>query len=167
MDSAHLQSSSFCKWSVHLLLLKRRSTVTRKIEVVQAGHVCKRSIVKVVFCRRLWGFCSPSPTSKNSDVWYAFRWRLHAAIPTAFKESKLNSKIPLCYPEKLNVTGGWLDYRSNISEWNLHLDNEPELPFYFAFLIRIKRKPSGIITTQLYHHFVRKKVQELIRSVVV
>lgn len=37
-------------------------------------------------------------------------------VPPAFKESKLNSKIPLCYPEKLNVTGGWLDYRSNISE---------------------------------------------------
>lgn len=73
MDSAHLQSSSFCKWSVHLLLLKRRSTVTRKIEVVQAGHVCKRSIVKVVFCRCLWGFCSPSPTSKNSGRLVCFQ----------------------------------------------------------------------------------------------
>lgn len=125
---------------------------------------CKGFLFFVVGCEV---FVPPPPLPKTPDVWYAFRWRLHAAIPTAFKESKLNSKIPLCYPEKLNVTGGWLDYRSNISEWNLHLDNEPELPFYFAFLIRIKRKPSGIITTQLYHHFVRKKVQELIRSIVV
>lgn len=33
---------------------------------------------------------------------------LHEAIPTTFRESKLNSEIPFCYLEKLNVPGGFL-----------------------------------------------------------
>lgn len=39
MDSEHLQSSSFYKWSIHLLLFKWWSTVIRKIEVMQAEGI--------------------------------------------------------------------------------------------------------------------------------
>lgn len=66
MDSEHLQSSSFYKWSIHLLLFKWWPTVIRKIEVMQAEGI-------LIGINKMSGMLSAKT--------------LHAAIPTTFRDN--------------------------------------------------------------------------------
>lgn len=66
MDFEHLQSSSFYKWSIHLLLLKWCPTVIRYIEVMQAEGI-------LIEINKMSGMLSAKT--------------LHAAIPTTFRDN--------------------------------------------------------------------------------
>lgn len=66
MESEHLQSSSFYKWSIHLLLLKWWPRVIRKIEVMQAEGI-------LIGINQIYGMLSAKT--------------LNAAIPTTFRDN--------------------------------------------------------------------------------